>query len=568
MRQAMHRPFNRTQVISFGFLTVLLSLLQPIPPVSAEQHSMKFVEKKDVQTLTRTPHRLIRKQPNAPIASVEPSPSGSLPISSVPTAPPLPQTDNTTPQSTESSSLYRSVGAAVPIATISVAPPPATTKGSIAIGTSATGTIPLAAPGNGKGNSSTSGNGNTGGRSMSKLAAEMPGLAQLISAPSDPVVSTNPAIGASPASLSFTAQTGTNPAAQTLSISNTGAGTLTWMASSNAAWLTLSPASGSGNGAVTLSVATGTMTPGTYSSAVTLTATGANSVTIPASFTVTAPPAIGASPATLSFTATQGGANPAPQTLSISNTGGGTLNWTANETTPWLTLSTTGGTGNGSITLTATTGSLSVGTTSGTVILSGGTGATPVTIPITFTIAAAPNITLNPSSLTYTATQGAANPTNQTVSLTTSGGTFNWTVNDDVTWLTVSPASGSSSSTLTVSVNTAGLTAATQTGTITVSGTGASSKTIAVTLTVNAPMTSSATLTWNPNTDTDLAGYKIYRASQSGAYGAALATVPVGTMSYQATGLSANTTYFFVITAYDNAGNESPFSNEVSKSIF
>src|SRR6185436_6279651 len=571
MRQAMHRPFNRTQVISFGFLTVLLSLLQPIPPVSAEQHSMKFVEKKDVQTLTRTPHRLIRKQPNAPIASVEPSPSGSLPISSVPTAPPLPQTDNTTPQSTESSSLYRSVGAAVPIATISVAPPPATTKGSIATGTSATGTIPLAAPGNGKGNSSTSGNGNTGGRSMSKLAAEMPGLAQLISAPSDPVVSTNPAIGASPASLSFTAETGTNPAAQTLSISNTGAGTLTWIASSNAAWLTLSPSSGSGNGAVTLSVATGTMTPGTYSSAVTLTATGANSVTIPASFTVTAPPAIGASPTTLSFTATQGGANPAPQTLSISNTGGGTLNWTANETTPWLTLSTTGGTGNGSITLTATTGSLSVGTTSGTVTLSGGTGATPVTIPITFTIAAAPvppaigaspttlsftatqgganpapqtlsisntgggtlnwtanettpwltlsttggtgngsitltattgslsvgttsgtvtlsgstgvtpvtipitftiaaapNITLNPSSLTYTATQGAANPTNQTVSLTTSSGTFNWTVNDDVTWLTVSPASGSSSSTLTVSVNTAGLTAATQTGTITV----------------------------------------------------------------------------------------------------
>jgi chitodextrinase len=76
------------------------------------------------------------------------------------------------------------------------------------------------------------------------------------------------------------------------------------------------------------------------------------------------------------------------------------------------------------------------------------------------------------------------------------------------------------------------------------------------------------TLTWAPSTASDLAGYKIYRSTTSGVYGTALATVPAGTVTYQATGLSANTTYFFVITAYDSAGNESLFSNEVSKSIF
>src|SRR5690348_2318543 len=103
MRQAMHRPFNRTQVISFGFLTVLLSLLQPIPSISAEQHSTKFVEKKDAHALTRTPHRLIRKQPNAPVASVEPSPSGSASVSPLQTVPPLLQNDSTAPQSTEPS---------------------------------------------------------------------------------------------------------------------------------------------------------------------------------------------------------------------------------------------------------------------------------------------------------------------------------------------------------------------------------------------------------------------------------------------------------------------------------
>ena len=94
---------------------------------------------------------------------------------------------------------------------------------------------------------------------MSRLAAEMPGLKQLLSPASVPVVSVNPAIGASPTSLSFTAtQGGGNPATQTVSISNTGGGTLSWTASDNAAWLTLSPASGTGNGAVTLTATTGT----------------------------------------------------------------------------------------------------------------------------------------------------------------------------------------------------------------------------------------------------------------------------------------------------------------------
>ncbi len=126
-----------------------------------------------------------------------------------------------------------------------------------------------------------------------------------------------PAIGASPTALSFTAtQGGANPAAQTLSISNTGGGTLTWSASDNAAWLTLSPASGTGNGAVTLSASTGTLTAGSYSGAVTMSATGASPVTVPVTFTVTAapvPPAIGASPTSLSFTARRAAQTPRPR---------------------------------------------------------------------------------------------------------------------------------------------------------------------------------------------------------------------------------------------------------------
>lgn len=123
---------------------------------------------------------------------------------------------------------------------------------------------------------------------------------------------------------------------------------------------------------------------------------------------------------------------------------------------------------------------------------------------------------------------------------------------------------------ITVAVNTAGLSAGTYSALITLTATGGATNTpqsIPVSLTITAPSTSTATLTWNANTEGDLAGYKVYRATASGAYGEALASIPAGTISYQATGLVSHTTYFFVVTAYDSAGNESAVSNEVSKSI-
>src|SRR4029077_10851668 len=103
------------------------------------------------------------------------------------------------------------------------------------------------------------------------------------------------------------------------------------------------------------------------------------------------------------------------QTVSISNTGGGTLSWSASDNAAWLTLSPASGTGNGTVTLTATTGTLTAGSYSGTVTLSGATGVTPVTVPVTFTVAAAPvppAIGASPTSLSFTATQGGANPAN------------------------------------------------------------------------------------------------------------------------------------------------------------
>jgi hypothetical protein len=77
------------------------------------------------------------------------------------------------------------------------------------------------------------------------------------------------------------------------------------------------------------------------------------------------------------------------------------------------------------------------------------------------------------------------------------------------------------------------------------------------------------TLTWTPNKESDLAGYKVYVGTSSGTYdfpGSPFVIDKIAT--YVVTNLQQKTTYFFAVSAFDHAGNESPLSTEVSKSIF
>jgi len=74
-----------------------------------------------------------------------------------------------------------------------------------------------------------------------------------------------------------------------------------------------------------------------------------------------------------------------------------------------------------------------------------------------------------------------------------------------------------------------------------------------------------ANLSWNPNSEADLAGYKVYYGTSSQIYGA---PIDVGNQTaYTLTGLPSGATYYFAVTAYDTSSNESDFSAEASKSI-
>ena len=108
-----------------------------------------------------------------------------------------------------------------------------------------------------------------------------------------------------------------------------------------------------------------------------------------------------------------------------------------------------------------------------------------------------------------------------------------------------------------------GLAAGTYSTVIAIAALGAanSPQQIPVSLTLSQPTTvttGSAGLSWTANTEPDLAGYKIYMGTQFGLYNP---PITLGTVAaYTATNLTSGKTYYFCISAFGSASNESPYS--------
>jgi hypothetical protein len=88
-------------------------------------------------------------------------------------------------------------------------------------------------------------------------------------------------------------------------------------------------------------------------------------------------------------------------------------------------------------------------------------------------------------------------------------------------------------------------------------------------LLISFPFTSAlaadVTLAWNPNSESDLAGYRIYYGTTSGSYTNSRDVGNATTCTIS--NLLAGQTYYFVATAYDLSGNESGYSNQASHTI-
>lgn len=309
------------------------------------------------------------------------------------------------------------------------------------------------------------------------------------------VTSSTPSLTLSPTTLTYSYQIGgTAPAAQSVSVSSSGSA-LSYTVTTSATWLTASPASGATPGTISVGINTSGLTAGTYNGTVTVTASGASNSprTVAATLTVTnaAAPNLTLSPGTLSYAYQIGGTAPAAQNVSVGSTGAA-LSYTVSSSASWLTASPASGTTPGTVSVGINTSGLTAGTYNGTVtVTAASAGNSPQSVAVTLTVtnAAAPNLTLSPGTLSFAYQIGGTAPSAQNVSVGSTGAALSYTVGTSASWLTASPASGTTPGTVSVGINTSGLTAGTYNGTVTVaaSSAGNSPQQVRVTLVVTAP---------------------------------------------------------------------------------
>jgi uncharacterized protein (TIGR03437 family) len=298
--------------------------------------------------------------------------------------------------------------------------------------------------------------------------------------------------------LSFTASVVTDPPAQT--------------------WLSVTPTSSQTPANLTVNLNQSGLLPGVYQGSIRLSTGGTTPVqTIPVRFTVVGN-LLTPTPGTLSFTQPVGGAAPSAQTINLGILPAGavaTAVATPLNGSGWLTANAPAG--QNVVTVNVNSAGLAEGIYRGVVTITvPGSSPSPLNVPVTFTYGTPSALTATPTTLSFAYTAGSTTtPSAQTVQVTTSGAAIPFSVATTSAsggnFFTVTPASGTTPGTLTVSLNQAviaNLAAGSYAGTITLSSTGTTgSQTIAVNLTVAAgPTPGTPTVTSMVNLASNQAG--------------------------------------------------------------
>ena len=329
-------------------------------------------------------------------------------------------------------------------------------------------------------------------------------------------------------------------------------------------WLSVAPTSGTTPLSLTVTATPGALGVGNYSGTITVSSGGAT-FSVPVTLAIAALPALTTVPNVLPFNFTLGGSLPANQTVAVGSNGAALSSVSASTSTPWLTIVSQSGTTtpfNVVVGLNATgLASLTPGPYNGSITITAQTGTasnSPLSYPVTLTVSAQPVLTVTPTPLTFNGMVGGANPASQTLTVNGANGTIAFTAapSPSGTWLSVAPTSGSTNTTLQVSVNTTGLAANTYNGSITVTSTTPgvlnSPTVIPVTLTLAANALTAAPSPLNftytvggaaPASQTLNVGSTVAGLSFTAAPGAGwLAVTPASGTTPQALGISIVTT--------------------------
>lgn len=221
----------------------------------------------------------------------------------------------------------------------------------------------------------------------------------------------------------------------------------------------------------------------------------------------------------LSFEAVQYGPDPAAKPVTISNNGSGVLNWTAAADKAWIAVhqaaGTTAGGAAAELAVSVNIAALSTGVHKGTVTITSDFGQVD-TIGVTLSILPPPMVVPSNGTLLFAGKKGKELlPQAVTISVQNSA-SLAWSASSDTPWLSISPASGTTTSKTAVSVNTAGLAIGTHTGSITIAAPGAMGDggKIAVSLTITSS-TRISVITNRTDAGFTLSGPASYKGSGS-----------------------------------------------------
>jgi uncharacterized protein (TIGR03437 family) len=225
----------------------------------------------------------------------------------------------------------------------------------------------------------------------------------------------------------------------------------------------------------------------------------------------------------------------------------------------WLTLGSTSGQGNANVPVTVNSTSLLAGQYTAVLIVRAVNAVnSPQNVTVSLTVTAKPTLGANPLSLSFSGSPGSS-PAAQSLAILSSEDGLNWTATTSTSsggnWLSLSSTSGVTPSTVTVSVNTAGLAAGTYAGTITISAAGVASQIVSVTLVVVVPPATAPTVSGMVNGASFAAGAPVAPGSIISIFGSNLATSPaVASSTPLPTALLTTSVTINTISARPSAG--------------
>ena len=284
-----------------------------------------------------------------------------------------------------------------------------------------------------------------------------------------------PGLNVSPATIERSTTLNSNESfTETIQVSNSGTGQLTWTASDDKSWITLGTTSGIGNGSTAVTINSTGLGGGTYHGTITVTSPGA--VGSPAHVAVTLnvlAPGLSVNPGAINETAPFGSTTPKTATLHVTNSGNGTITWTATKSAPWLSLSKASGGAPDDVIATLDPTGLPPGVQRDTIVFTSPEAINRIVkVPVDFTITQ-PGLSVTPPSITETALQNDGKKRVDLTITNSAGGTLAWFASADQTWISLSAQAGLAPSTLSVTLDPTGLAAGSYTGTVTVSSPGA-----------------------------------------------------------------------------------------------